>query len=297
MHPSNKHQGHYDLEALSIANPTLKKFVKSNSHHDLSIDFADPNAVKALNKALLTHHYSIRDWDIPDQFLCPPIPGRADYVHFLADLLGQHKSKEIKGLDVGVGANIIYPLIGHQEYGWNFVGTDINEIAIKNAQAILDANGLNTPIQLRLQKHKDCIFKGIIQENEVFDFTMCNPPFHSSFEEAQAGSQRKINGLARSAGRPLSKPLSSKLNFGGQGAELFCEGGELGFIHRMIQESTLYKNQCGWFTTLVSKASHLSHIERALKSIGAKKIQTISMSQGQKQSRFVAWSFIEKVST
>ncbi len=294
MHPSNKHQDRYDLEALSLKNPALKAFIKSNAYNGLTIDFANPKAVKALNKALLAHHYNISDWDIPDQFLCPPIPGRADYIHFLADMLGQHRSKKIKGLDVGVGANVIYPLIGHQEYGWNFVGADINSSAIRNAQAILDANGLNESIQLRLQNHTNGIFKGIIQENEIFDFTMCNPPFHNSIEDAQAGSQRKINGLARNAGKPLRKPLITKLNFGGQGAELFCDGGELGFIHRMIQESAMYKNQCHWFTTLVSKASNLPKIESLLKTVGAKKIQTIAMSQGQKQSRFVAWSFIEK---
>ena len=43
--------------------------------------------MKALNKALLAHFYAVKHWDIPDGFLCPPVPGRADYVHHLADLL------------------------------------------------------------------------------------------------------------------------------------------------------------------------------------------------------------------
>ena len=176
MHPKNKHQSRYDLGALSIANPSLKAFVKPNAYNDLSIDFANPKAVKALNKALLAHYYQIAEWDIPDQFLCPPIPGRADYIHYLADLLDSDQNKKIKGLDIGVGANAIYPLIGHQEYGWDFIGADINSTAIKNVQEILDANGLNESIQLRLQNDSNFIFKGIIQENEAFDFTMCTPP-------------------------------------------------------------------------------------------------------------------------
>lgn len=292
MHPRNKHQGHYDLAVLSLANPALKAFIKPNAYNDLSIDFANPKAVKALNKALLADYYHIADWDIPDQFLCPPIPGRADYIHYLADLLDSDQNKKIKGLDIGVGANTIYPLIGHSEYRWDFIGTDINASAIKNAQAIVDANGLNDFIKLRLQNNTNYIFKGIIQADDVFDFSMCNPPFHASLEDAQAGTQRKVNGLARNAGKQPAKIINPKLNFGGQGAELFCEGGELGFIERMIEESALYKNQCRWFTTLVSKASNLPKIERALKTVGAKKIKVVEMSQGQKQSRLTAWSYL-----
>lgn len=292
MHPRNKHQGRYDLVALSLANPKLKAFVKPNAYKDLSIDFANPKAVQALNKALLARDYQIAEWDIPDQFLCPPIPGRVDYIHYLADLIDTDKSKKITGLDIGVGANAIYPLLGHREYGWNFVGADINASAIENAQAIADANGLNDSIQFRLQSNENHIFKGIIQAADVFDFSMCNPPFHASIEDAQTGTQRKINSLARNAGKQTIKTTRPKLNFGGQGAELFCEGGELGFIERMIEESALYKSQCRLFTTLVSKATNLPKIERALKAIGAAKIKVIEMSQGQKQSRLVAWSYV-----
>lgn len=292
MHQRNKHQGRYDLVALSLATPPLKAFVKTNAYNDLTIDFANPKAVIALNKALLAHDYLIAEWDIPDQFLCPPIPGRADYIHYLADLIDTDKSKKIRGLDIGVGANAIYPLIGHREYGWDFIGADINSNAIKNAQAIIDANRLNSSIQLRLQNNTNCIFKGIIQADDVFDFSMCNPPFHASIEEAQAGAKRKINGLARNVGNQTIKTTNPKLNFGGQGAELFCEGGELGFIERMIEESALYKNQCRWFSTLVSKATNSPKVERALKAIGAKKVKVVEMSQGQKKSRFVAWSYL-----
>jgi 23S rRNA (adenine1618-N6)-methyltransferase len=292
MHPKNKHQGRYDLVGLSISNPKLKAFVKPNAYNDLSIDFANPKAVKALNQALLANDYQIAEWDIPDHFLCPPIPGRADYIHYLADLIDADKSKKMTGLDIGVGANAIYPLIGHREYGWDFIGADINANAIKNAQAIVDANGLNNCIQFRLQGHELQILKGIIQADDAFDFTMCNPPFHASLEDAQAVTQRKIYTLAKNAGKQLTKTINAKLNFGGQGAELFCEGGELGFIERMIKESALYKNQCRWFTTLVSKASNLPKIERSLKAIAAKKIKIVEMSQGQKQSRFVAWSYV-----
>ncbi len=67
-----------------------------------------------LNKALLAAHYDIEYWDIPDTYLCPPIPGRADYVHRVAELLdvevkGKYVHHKVRALDVGVGANCIYP--------------------------------------------------------------------------------------------------------------------------------------------------------------------------------------------
>ncbi len=291
MHPRNKHQGRYDLIQLQLVTPSLSKFVKSNPNNELTIDFSNPNAVKTLNKALLKSHYQIKEWDIPLQFLCPPIPGRADYIHHLADLLLPGNNKEIRGLDIGVGANMIYPLIGVREYNWQFVGVDIDETALKNAQKILANNELSTSISLRLQSDSNNIFKGIIRKDDTFDFTMCNPPFHASLEEAQVGSQRKLNNLAKKTNQPLPKNKNLKLNFGGQAAELYCEGGELGFIKRMIEESIEFKNHCRWFTTLVSKTSHLPSIYNALKNINAKQIRTVEMAQGQKLSRFVAWSF------
>ncbi len=290
MHPRNKHQGRYDLIQLQLENPSLSRFVKLNPNDELTIDFSDPIAVKALNKTLLKSYYQIKEWDIPAQFLCPPIPGRADYIHYLADLLISNDNK-IKGLDIGVGANMIYPLIGIREYNWQFVGVDIDQTALKNAQKILDTNTLSESVSLRLQSDRNNIFKGIIKEDDYFDFTMCNPPFHASLEDAKAGSQRKLNNLAKKANQPLTKSKNPKLNFGGQAAELYCDGGEIKFIKRMIEESVEFKNHCRWFTTLVSKASHLPSIYNALKNINVREIRTVEMAQGQKHSRFVAWSF------
>lgn len=295
MHPNNKHHGRYDFQQLSASNPSLSKFVILTPHGEQSIDFANPKAVKALNQALLASHYNIVDWDIPAQFLCPPIPGRADYIHHLRDLLGE-KSKSVRVLDIGVGANAIYPLLGNREYGWHFVGADIDQKAINNAQRILDANiGLNEAIELRLQHKTSNIFSGIIQPDDFFDLSMCNPPFHASLEEAQAGTQRKLNQLAQNTGKPTraQKP-THKLNFGGLSHELYCEGGEQAFIKNMMSESIGFTAQCRWFTSLVSKASNLPSLYKTLRTINAKQVKTIEMQQGNKQSRIIAWSFFNE---
>jgi 23S rRNA (adenine1618-N6)-methyltransferase len=297
LHPRNRHQGRYDFPALIKSTPELAKFVIINPYGKESIDFASPEAVRVFNRALLKSFYGIAHWDIPADYLCPPVPGRADYVHFLADLLAEHNEDEIprgaavKVLDIGTGANCVYPLIGHSDYRWHFLGSEIDPTAIASAKAIVQSNGLNKAIQLRQQTNRKQILLGLLEGTERFDLTMCNPPFHASLEEATRGSQRKWRAL----GKADPKRKLPVLNFGGQAAELWCEGGEARFVTQLIGESAQLASQVLWFSTLVSKASNLPAIQAALKKAGAVHSQVVEMSQGQKQSRFVAWTFQTEV--
>ena len=295
LHPRNPHRLSYDFEQLFISCPELKPFVAVNEHNVETIDFSDPEAVKWLNKALLISNYDIQNWDIPKNYLCPPIPGRADYIHYLADLLAGSNNgiipegETVVGLDIGIGANCIYPIIGNSVYGWSFVGTDINENAIQNCKKIIGENPkLIDAISLQLQTNSRFIFKNIILPEDKFAFTICNPPFHASQEEATKSALRKVNTLENTK---ATKPL---LNFGGQNAELWCDGGELGFITQMIFESAKYPLQCFWFTTLVSKKDNLASLYKTLNKVSPVAIKTIEMAQGQKTSRVVAWTFLSE---
>lgn len=279
--------------------PALVPFVSLNPHQELSIDFADPEAVKCLNRALLKQLYGISHWDIPDGYLCPPVPGRADYLHSIADLLSGcnggtiPRGEAIRALDIGVGANCIYPIIGHREYGWSFVGTDVDPVALASARTIARSNPeLSGAIELRLQPMPSKILKGLLQAGEIFDFTICNPPFHASLAEANEGSRRKWRnlGLGAAAGKGRDRP--PVLNFGGQGAELWCPGGEVAFVRRMIQDSAEVADRVLWFSSLVSKGSSLPAVHGALEKAGAVEVRTIDMAQGQKKSRIVAWTFL-----
>lgn len=287
LHPRNKHNSLYDFALLTIENPDLKAFVKLNPKGEQTIDFSNPKAVKQLNKALLKSYYQVENWDIPDNYLCPPIPGRADYIHYLADLLDLKAKKQIKCLDIGTGSNCIYPIIGVREYNWNFVASDIDFTAVRNAKELVSKNDcLNGKIEVRLQSNPRHIFGGIILENEFYDVSLCNPPFHSSENEASKGSLRKIKNLQG------EKSKNVELNFGGTNKELWCEGGEARFIKDMIFESKRFAKSCKWFTSLVSKQENLRGIYKVLKTVEALEVKTIDMAQGNKISRFVAWRFI-----
>lgn len=297
LHPRNRHQGRYDFKALGKINPDLVGFMIPGKEGGTTLDFTNPKAVKALNRALLEQHYGIRDWDIPEGFLCPPIPGRADYIHTLADLLGESHDGHIPrgpgliGLDIGTGANAVYPLIGNREYRWRFVGSDINQQALDNAHRIVRANPvLGGQISLRLQPDADQVFRNLIAADERFDFTVCNPPFHASADAARQQSRRRWDNLESKAGLSITPHQS----FGGQANELYCEGGEAGFLQRLILESAEFSQQVFWFSSLVSKGANAKTLEQQLRGLGATDVRVMPMAQGQKQSRLLAWTFLDK---
>lgn len=292
LHPRNKHNSRYDFDFLITVYPELEAYIISTPIGDKSIDFANPDAVRALNKGLLKADYNIHYWELPKTNLCPPIPGRADYIHYIADILAEYNNGKIptgntvRLLDIGTGANCIYPIIGHQEYGWSFIGTELDKPAKMTAETIISNNEvLQNEIAIRLQESKRHIFKNIINDKDIFDVTLCNPPFHDSREAATKGTQRKLKNLGKVTS---DKPV---LNFGGQNNELWCEGGERAFITNMIYESVHFQSQCLWFSTLVSKNDNLKAFYSILKKIKVPTVKTITMEQGNKVSRILVWSF------
>jgi 23S rRNA (adenine1618-N6)-methyltransferase len=294
MHPRNKNRERYDFKSLIESAPELEPFVKLNLHGDESIDFANPAAVKALNKAILKHHYSTRNWDIPEGYLCPPIPGRADYIHHIADFLCSNNygriptGPKIKCFDIGVGASCIYPIIGVQEYNWSFTASDIDPVAIESARQIIAKNpALQGKVECKLQSNPKDFFYGIIRKDEHIDLSICNPPFHASEKAALAGSLRKIHNLH------LDKKPEVLLNFGGQNHELWCDGGEEKFVRNMIQQSKKFAKNCFCFSSLISKESNLKKVYHALEEVHVFGYETIPMGQGNKVSRLVVWTFLD----
>ena len=295
LHERNKHRPRYDLEALTTRVPELRTYLVTNRHGKPSIDFAEPRAVRLLNMALLHEHYGIGQWEFPMDNLTPPVPGRVDYLHHLADLLAESNQgalpdgDRLTGLDIGTGASCIYPLLGVAEYGWQFLASDTEEASLVSARQIVEANPvLHGRIELRRQENFEKMFNGVLLPDERVDFTVCNPPFHATPEEAAAGSRRKVKNLT---GKPEPEPT---LNFSGQPGELVYPGGEYRFIRNMIWESREVAKQCFLFSTLVSKQSHLKRIRKLLSSVDAEQHRVIPMGTGNKSTRIVAWSFLNK---
>ena len=288
FHSRSRHHGSYDFPELIKNCPELKTFVALGKSGVETIDFSNPAAVKALNVALLKTFYGVQFWDIPENYLCPPIPGRAEYIHQIADLIKEstnHKDK-ITCLDIGVGANCIYPIVAASQYKWFCIGAESDPIAFENATKIANGNDfMKKKVEIRLQTNPNNLYAGIIKKNERIDVVICNPPFYRSHEEAVAATTRKNKNLHKGKVEDQAK------NFGGQNGELFCEGGESRFITRMIKQSPKYAKNVGWFTSLVSQEAHLKKLNKVLKEVNPKEVKIIEMLFGNKKSRILAWRF------
>ena len=286
MNPKNPYQSDYDFDRLMRHYPKLKTHVILNPSGKETIDFSNADAVYELNKALLLTDFKLEAYNLPRGYLIPPVPGRLDYLLHVQDILvkiiNPSSSTKIRGLDIGCGANGIYCILGAQYFNWYMVGIESDANAVDVAKANLNSTlSLQQKINIRYQDNKSFILKNSILPDEQFDFTVCNPPFHSSEAEAYKGSMRKYHNL---------KLNNGLLNFEGQANELWCNGGEALFIKRLIKESILFKDRVKIFTSLVAKASHLPKIEKQLKKSKAV-YEIVPMAQGNKKSRFIMWWF------
>jgi 23S rRNA (adenine1618-N6)-methyltransferase len=100
------------------------------------------------------------------------------------------------------------------------IGAESDVVAVKIARENIQlTNTLKDKIEIRHQKNKSFLFNNIIHPKEQFDFSVCNPPFHSSKDEALKRSLKKNSNL----GNPRDRN-THLLNFEGQANELWCNG-------------------------------------------------------------------------
>lgn len=292
LHSRNKHAAGYNIKLLCAKHSELKPYVFVNDFGSETIDFSDAKAIFHLNKALLIADYKVKNWEIAKNSLCPAIPGRADYIHYIADLLATDYNGTIPTgsgihiLDIGVGSSLIYPLIGTQEYGWKFTGSEIDPASLTQAELNINSNSwLKKIVALRVQDDPKKILKGVVLPKDKFNAVMCNPPFYASREENWKSATKKSDNLYK------NKATVTVQNFGGHPNELWCEGGEQAFISKLIYESMEFKSQLGWITSLVASKEHVKPLVAILEYHKAAKVEIIPMKQGQKTSRLLAWKW------
>lgn len=289
MHARNRYRRPYDLTALARRVPALAPFVHAAPAGHPTVDFHDPAAVRALNRALLVADYGLQRWDLPADNLCPAVPGRLDYVHVVADLLADlppaFRAAPTRGLDIGTGASLIYPVLGVREYGWRFVATELDPASARAARAIAEFNDvLRGRVEVRSPASPRDILTAVVRPGERFAFSMCNPPFFTS----EAGAQRAAANKWRKLGRA---DATRGLNFGGRATELWTEGGEPAFLRRYIAQSAALADRVGWFTTLVSQRGYLDVADRAFRKVRPRRREVVPLVTGSKKRRVLAWGW------
>lgn len=284
LHSKNRFNRRYDFGKLVQVVPELKSHLINLGADQVSIDFGNPQAVFLLNKALLESEYPIRDWRILAGSLCPSIPSRLNYILYLSDHMTA-SDRPVRALDIGTGSNLVYPLLGHFEKNWHFVGSEVHHPSIQHARHLLNRNKrLKKYIELRKQEQTEHILQGIIQPGEYFDVVLCNPPFYKSAEDYRATLQKKNQKLH-------GRNQSDASNFQGLGNELWYPGGEKKFIRQMIYESLSLKDQIGLCSVLISNKDHIKPLRAILEHQGVNSISVIPMLQGNKASRILCWRF------
>ena len=274
----------YDFTALAEAHPELSHYVVNARGYE-TIDFGNPSAVRALNIALLKKDYMLSYYDLPEENLIPAVPGRWQYIKELAQLFvqsGASKRAKMHILDIGTGANVIYPLLAHQRLGWTAVGSDISEVSLTHAQQILDRNGIpKTAVELVHQANPQHILRGVIDDMDYVDAVVFNPPFYDT-AESQDANVHKAQKLGTEAVR----------NFGGKEHEIACDGGELRILKDYITESKTYANKAYWYTCLVSQGVNLKPLTKMLKALPQMTHGTMAIDTTNKKARVLFWSFL-----
>ncbi|KAI7904854.1 uncharacterized protein BX663DRAFT_431029 [Cokeromyces recurvatus] len=267
MHPRSVFNSEPDFKQLAEEFESFKKYVKIGTNNRGYIDFKDPQAV-----------------DFPIDTLCPAVPNRLNYILWLEDLLDDTLSKEekkcIKGIDIGVGASCIYPLLGCiTNPSWSFLGTEINERSIQYANENIKRNNLETRITIKHNPNANKIFLPSLLEDDVknYAFCMCNPPFYSSQEEIELGL--------------LNKEIEPSSICTGSNNEMITEGGEFGFVKSMILESVILKKKIRWYTSMIGLKRTIRPLIRVLEDQQIYNYAVTSFTQGKTVRWAIAWSF------
>lgn len=328
IHPRNKYaENPPDFALLASLYPSFQPFVFLEPRP--RIDWTDFNATRELTRVLLLHDHALHWW-IPDGQLCPTVPNRSNYIHWLEDLLSSDvvakansdRGSNVRGFDIGTGANCIYPLLGASLLGWSFVGTDVTDVALEWAERNVKSNphvselieirkvddtldGLTTELRSNVAVDNECKIMNGMDGREVGP----SPPSSSSKETIH--SEKRYHGPPILLGvvkdgeefdfcmcnPPFFESmdeagLNPKTACGGTPQEMVCPGGERAFISRMIEDSIVLKQTFRWYTSMIGKKSNLSFLISKLWKVGVTVVKTTEFVQGQTCRWGLAWSFM-----
>ncbi|CAL5377021.1 unnamed protein product [Camellia sinensis] len=326
IHPRNKYSDNPpDFGLLASLYPTFEPFVFYSRDGRPRIDWTDFNATRELTRVLLLHDHAL-NWWIPDGQLCPTVPNRSNYIHWIEDLLSSDiltntnadgNGDIVRGFDIGTGANCIYPLLGASLLGWSFVGSDVTDVALEWAERNVKNNPqISDLIEIRKVENGEERSNGRLVDGEsgthLYDIEAIKAEpaplgslkLHSDVNKSYHGPPVLL-GVVRDGEKfdfcmcnpPFFETmeeagLNPKTSCGGTPKEMVCPGGEEAFISRIIQDSLQLKQSFRWYTSLVGRKSNLKILISKLREVGVTIVKTTEFVQGQTCRWGLAWSFM-----
>ncbi|KAF1811593.1 DUF890 domain protein [Eremomyces bilateralis CBS 781.70] len=272
-----------EFAALAKDDPDFAKVLKENN----KIDFWDPLAVQQLTKSVLRRDFKL-EINLPGDRLCPPVPNRFAYIKWLQKLIDStgdsyrdayEESREVIGIDIGVGASCIYPLLGcASRPNWRFGGTEIDARNLEFAQKNVRTNGLESRIRILPAKEGQPLISLAQLGTDHADFVMCNPPFFTSLEDMDATYETK------------TKPPSAVCT--GAAVEMITDGGDLGFALQIFALSQSLKTKIQWYSCLLGKLQSAKDLVARLKESEITNFAAHCLQTGGRTKRWlVAWSY------
>ncbi|KDD72858.1 DUF890 hypothetical protein, partial [Helicosporidium sp. ATCC 50920] len=283
-----------------------------------TVDFSDPAACIALTRALLQEDFGVV-WFLPSGRLCPPLTNRLNYILWISDLLdlamssGCVASSCIRGLDIGCGANLVYCLLGAAAQGWAMVGVDVDEGALENAAALIEANPhLGDKLSIRHvepqpeQKQGETAVKVAPPVSSTLPSAATDDERASWLHPSRLGRGILSGALAKDDpvysfsmcnppffAEPADVGANPNTDYGGSSSETVYPGGEEAFVLAMVLDSQAVPEAAIWFTTMVGKKSTLVLAQKRLRTLqGVRCVRTRHLAQGRTSRWALAWSFV-----
>lgn len=252
------------------------------------IDFKNPAAVRSLTKCCLLKDFDL-NVQLPENKLSPTLPLRLNYIHWIEDLLHHVGITEnVAGIDIGCGASCIYSLLAVRlNDNWKMSALEIDNDNLKFAKENVSTNRLDENISVVDQEGSSSIFDKLLASNpQQKSFCMCNPPFFSSPDEVFQSENRTGNRK-----RPRSQ------NSGTPSELIFEDGGELGFVKKILNESVQLKEKVQIYTTMLGCKKNVPQLVDEIRKRNIESVTTTEFIQGKTTRWGVAWSVIHELRT
>ncbi|NXK09505.1 MET16 methyltransferase, partial [Herpetotheres cachinnans] len=285
MHARNRYKDKPpDFAYLAAKYPEFQQHVQTTLTGRVSLNFKDPEAVRALTCTLLKEDFGLTI-DIPVERLIPTVPLRLNYIHWVEDLIGhQDADKQVlrRGIDIGIWKNKMFLWLFNEITACFCVLTDI-PICVSVSQYNIQSLDISLNSMVKVPQ-KTLLMDALKEESEiVYDFCMCNPPFFANQLEAKGVNSRNPR-----------RPPPSSVNTGGI-TEIMAEGGELEFVKRIIHDSLQLKKRLRWYSCMLGKKCSLAPLKEELRIQGVPKVTHTEFCQGRTMRWALAWSFYDDV--